>query len=144
MHSILPRGFLHNKATEIENNLSHEMTVLALDQPKQLWSVTWDCVVSIILDDRTDREKAPAPQKVGTPSIFLHVTHLMKLHVAHGQPQIEILAQRSIKDTYSSVGGLNKQIEEIRDLLEIPLTRPELFRYFGEWSMLQIIYNLFG
>ena len=43
-----------------------------------------------------------------------------------------MLAQRSVKDAYSSVGGLNKQIEEIRDLLEIPLTRPELFRYFGE------------
>ena len=56
-----------------------------------------------------------------------------------------MLAQRSIKDTYSSVGGLNKQIEEIRDLLEIPLTRPELFRYFGEWSMLRkniIIYSV--
>jgi AAA family ATPase len=52
------------------------------------------------------------------------------------QPQIEMLAQRSIKDAYSSVGGLNKQIEEIRDLLEIPLTRPDLFRYFGEWSIL--------
>lgn len=51
------------------------------------------------------------------------------------QPQVEMLAQRSIKDAYSSVGGLNKQIEEIRDLLEIPLTRPELFRYFGEWSI---------
>jgi ATP-dependent 26S proteasome regulatory subunit len=61
----------------------------------------------------------------------------MTLHVAHGQPQIELLAQRSIKDAYSSVGGLNKQIEEIRDLLEIPLTRPELFRYFGKWSLLQ-------
>ena len=48
------------------------MTPLALDQPKQqLWSVTWDCAVSIISDDRsTDREKAPAPHKVGTPSIF--------------------------------------------------------------------------
>ena len=69
----------------------------------------------------------------------------MTLHVAHhdGQQQIEVLAHRSIKDTYSSVGGLNKQIEEIRDLLEIPLTRPELFRYFGEWPVLQIICNLF-
>lgn len=52
--------------------------------------------------------------------------------------------QRSIKDAYSSVGGLNKQIEEIRDLLEIPLTRPELFRYFGEWYILPkyIIYSI--
>ena len=132
MHSILPRGFLHNKDNEIEDKLSHDISVLALvDQPKQLWSVTWDCVVSIISDDR---EMAPAPHKVGTPSIFLHV---ITAHVALGQPQIEMLAQRSIKDAYSSVGGLDKQIEEIRDLLEIPLTRPELFRYFGKWSILQ-------
>ncbi|CAK5284282.1 unnamed protein product [Mycena citricolor] len=32
---------------------------------------------------------------------------------------------------YGSVGGLDKQISQIRDLLEIPLTRPELFRHFG-------------
>ena len=67
MHSILPRGFLRNKDTEIEDRLSHDITVLALDQPKQLWSVTWDSVVSMISDDRTDRETAPAPHKVGTP-----------------------------------------------------------------------------
>ncbi|RPD56727.1 AAA family ATPase [Lentinus tigrinus ALCF2SS1-7] len=35
------------------------------------------------------------------------------------------------KDAYSSVGGLDKQIAQIRDLIEIPLTRPELFRQFG-------------
>ena len=60
------------------------------------------------------------------PSFFLHVTQLMTLHVAHGQPQIEMPAQPSIKVTYWSVGGLNKQIEEIRDLLEIPVTRPDI------------------
>lgn len=64
----------------------------------------------------------------------------MTLLVAHGQPQIEMLAQRFIKDTYSSVGGHNKQIEEIRDLLEVPLMRPELFRYFGERCILQYIF----
>ncbi|KAI0632362.1 AAA family ATPase [Trametes polyzona] len=34
-------------------------------------------------------------------------------------------------DAYASVGGLDKQIAQIRDLIEIPLTRPELFRQFG-------------
>ncbi|KAF5360883.1 hypothetical protein D9756_004533 [Leucocoprinus leucothites] len=47
------------------------------------------------------------------------------------QPDIEILDHQSENHAYSSVGGLEKQIAEIRDLLEIPLTRPELFRYFG-------------
>ncbi|KAG5642983.1 hypothetical protein DXG03_001799 [Asterophora parasitica] len=45
--------------------------------------------------------------------------------------EIEILAPTSASDAYSTVGGLNKQIQQIRDLLEIPLTRPDLFRYFG-------------
>ena len=140
MHSVFPRGFPYKKNKNIEDKLSHDIAVIALDQPKQLWSVTWDTVVSIISDDK---ETASAPHKVGLSSIFLHVTQLTTLHTTHGQPQIEMLAQRSIKDAYSSVGGLNKQIEEIRDLLEIPLTRPELFRYFGEESILQYIYNLF-
>lgn len=53
----------------------------------------------------------------------------MTYHVV--QPEIEILSPSSSNEAYSTVGGLNKQIQEIRDLLEIPLTRPELFRYFG-------------
>ena len=57
-------------------------------------------------------------------SIFLHVT----IHVAHGRPQNRDAGATFIKDPYLSVGGLNKQIEENRDLLEIPLTRPDLFR----------------
>lgn len=131
MHSIRPKGSLHNNATDIEDKLSHDITTLTLDQPKQqIWSVTWDCSVSIASDNSTDRETAS--HKVFMPCIFLHVIHLMISHADPRQPQIEMLAQRSIRDSYSSVGGLNKQIEEIRDLLEIPLTRPELFRYFGE------------
>ncbi|KAN0128871.1 P-loop containing nucleoside triphosphate hydrolase protein, partial [Lactarius tabidus] len=34
-------------------------------------------------------------------------------------------------DAYASVGGLDEQIAQIRDLIEIPLHRPELFRHFG-------------
>lgn len=48
------------------------------------------------------------------------------------QDNIEVLSHKSEKEAYSSVGGLSKQIEAIRDLLEIPLSRPDLFRYFGK------------
>ncbi|XP_006457634.1 hypothetical protein AGABI2DRAFT_189093 [Agaricus bisporus var. bisporus H97] len=40
-------------------------------------------------------------------------------------------AHKAADDAYSSVGGLEKQIAEIKDLVEIPLIRPDLFRYFG-------------
>ncbi|KAI3596744.1 ribosome biogenesis factor recycling aaa family atpase [Moniliophthora roreri] len=46
------------------------------------------------------------------------------------QPEVEVLEKKE-EDPYASVGGLGKQIAEIRDLLEIPLTHPDLFRKFG-------------
>ncbi|KAJ3882723.1 P-loop containing nucleoside triphosphate hydrolase protein, partial [Lentinula edodes] len=71
-----------------------------------IWTVSWDTVVTITENDHTD---AGLPQK----------------------PDIEILEKQSEDDAYASVGGLDKQISEIKDLLEIPLTRPDLFRYFN-------------
>ncbi|KAL1733423.1 P-loop containing nucleoside triphosphate hydrolase protein [Schizophyllum commune] len=47
------------------------------------------------------------------------------------QPATEAIPAAPDQSAYSSVGGLGKQIAEIRDLLEIPLTRPDLFRNFG-------------
>lgn len=32
---------------------------------------------------------------------------------------------------YEQIGGLEAQIEQIRELVEWPLTRPELFSHFG-------------
>ncbi|KIY48572.1 AAA-domain-containing protein [Fistulina hepatica ATCC 64428] len=34
-------------------------------------------------------------------------------------------------DPYASFGGLTQQITQVRDLLELPLARPELFRHLG-------------
>ncbi|KAF8148250.1 AAA family ATPase [Crassisporium funariophilum] len=106
VHSVTPKTSLSASANET-GYLSNSLSALAIDPPRQLWSVTWDCTVSIHTEDIIDKE------------------------IASNKTEIEILEHSSVKDAYASVGGLNKQIEEIRDLLEIPLTRPELFRYFG-------------
>ncbi|KII87583.1 hypothetical protein PLICRDRAFT_690240 [Plicaturopsis crispa FD-325 SS-3] len=47
------------------------------------------------------------------------------------ESEAEVVAQTPPSDAYGSVGGLDKQVAQIRDLLEIPLTRPELFRHLG-------------
>ncbi|KAF7291610.1 AAA family ATPase [Mycena chlorophos] len=52
------------------------------------------------------------------------------LDEAEAEMAVEVVPS-SQESGYDTVGGLSKQIEEIRDLLEIPLTRPELFRHFG-------------
>jgi hypothetical protein len=38
-------------------------------------------------------------------------------------------------EAYASVGGLEAQVQQVRDLLEIPLTRPELFRHYGTYQV---------
>jgi hypothetical protein len=43
---------------------------------------------------------------------------------------------------YTSIGGLDKQIAQIRDLLEIPLTRPDLFRHFGKLLPFAVVFFL--
>ncbi|KAJ7583622.1 AAA family ATPase [Mycena floridula] len=85
-----------------EDSLSQNLNNLSLSTTPQLWIVGWDVLVSIVDDERII-----------------------------SKPKIEQLGQIGAEDAYASVGGLNKQITEIRDLLDIPLTRPELFRHFG-------------
>ncbi|KAF7365302.1 AAA family ATPase [Mycena venus] len=87
-------------------NLEAKFDALALAPARQVWTVGWD--TSIILVGNTN-----------------------EIENHSSLPEVEVLAQGNENTAYDSVGGLNKQIAEIRDLLEIPLTRPELFRYFG-------------
>jgi SpoVK/Ycf46/Vps4 family AAA+-type ATPase len=34
---------------------------------------------------------------------------------------------------YEAIGGMETQIEQIRELVEWPLTRPELYKHFGRF-----------
>ncbi|KAJ6584862.1 P-loop containing nucleoside triphosphate hydrolase protein, partial [Mycena capillaripes] len=92
--------------TQQPENLESKFDALSLAPARQVWTVGWD--TSVILLGNTD-----------------------EIDLRTSLPEIEVLAQENENTAYDSVGGLNKQIAEIRDLLEIPLTRPELFRYFG-------------
>ncbi|KAJ7147538.1 AAA family ATPase [Mycena crocata] len=87
------------------SSLEKKFDGLALATKLQVWTVDWD--TSVLLVGDADEN-----------------THA-------SLPEIEVLEQVNENTAYASVGGLNKQIAEIRDLLEIPLTRPELFRYFS-------------
>lgn len=47
-----------------------------------------------------------------------------------GEQQIHL--QTNDEVGYDAVGGLDAQVEQIRDLVELPLTRPELYSHFGK------------
>ncbi|KAF9448797.1 AAA family ATPase [Macrolepiota fuliginosa MF-IS2] len=102
--SITPKG---SPDLEAAGSLTRGLETLSLTTTPQIWLTTWDITVALTGSDLEGEPQA--------------------IH----KPEIEILDHQSTSDAYSSVGGLERQISEIRDLLEIPLTRPELFRYFG-------------
>ncbi|TFY59854.1 hypothetical protein EVG20_g7635, partial [Dentipellis fragilis] len=95
------------------SDLSKTLDALAVDDLPPLSTVGWD--TSVVIEDR-----AKASQKMQTP-------HLAKQSIEALDPSSSATAP----DAYSLVGGLDKQIAQIRDLIEIPLTRPDLFRHFG-------------
>ncbi|THU85607.1 AAA-domain-containing protein [Dendrothele bispora CBS 962.96] len=72
-----------------------------------LWKASWDSSVTIVGEEES------------------------AANLATTKPDVEVLNETSSDSADASVGGLSKQISEIRDLLEIPLTRPDLFCYFG-------------
>lgn len=41
------------------------------------------------------------------------------------------LSKAALGAGYSAIGGLSTQIETIRELVELPLMRPELYEHFG-------------
>ncbi|KAF8340801.1 AAA family ATPase [Amanita rubescens] len=106
-----------------DDRLAQEMDELAIDgsspQPRRrgrpdIWLVDWDTAVSIV---------PPKSKSIRTSAAQAH-------HQGH-RPDVESLPHRSESDAYASVGGLHKQIQEIRNLIELPLTRPDLFQHFG-------------
>ncbi|KZT69527.1 AAA-domain-containing protein [Daedalea quercina L-15889] len=74
----------------------------------RLWTVDWNVVVRLEHGEEQSDEDSRAEAALGKG------------------------IERDVDpNAYSAVGGLDKQIAQIRDLIEIPLTRPELFRHFG-------------
>ncbi|KAH8082458.1 AAA family ATPase [Cristinia sonorae] len=98
-----------NNDSDSAEELAYDLQKLDISRSSNLWTVGWDTVVTIL-----DTENAADDINSDT------------------KKQDTSLIQRSAgPDAYASVGGLDKQIAQVRDLIEIPLTRPELFRHFG-------------
>ncbi|KAH8984441.1 AAA family ATPase [Lactarius akahatsu] len=88
------------------SDVSDSFAALSMSDVPSLCIVDWDTTITI-----EDRIQASEPK----PSLL----------------DIGVSEQLTSVDAYASVGGLDEQIAQIRDLIEIPLRRPELFRHFG-------------
>lgn len=116
---------------DLVNSITEEVKSLSFHSQPLLWTAGWDTSVCILEND-TDHQ-VDYPHKVGCRGTLRTQDGEYDAYTCVPcQPDIETLEQTTPSDAYATVGGLNKTIAEIRDLIEIPLTRPELFAHFGE------------
>jgi AAA family ATPase len=98
-------------------DLAFQLERLEIDLTPRIWTVGWDTAVVVLPADVLE-----PPESVKVRTIFPPDACGL-----HQRKQNQLTAT----DPYTAVGGLDKQISQIRDLVDIPLTRPDLFQHFG-------------
>lgn len=79
--------------------------------------------------NRVDKTKLVAGARVALDMTTLTIMRILPREV---DPVVfHMLAEDPGSVSYSSVGGLNEQIRELREVIELPLTNPELFLRVG-------------
>lgn len=67
-------------------------------------------------------------------SVLLHNKTLSVVGVLNddADPNINVMkVEKAPEDTYGDIGGLDKQIQEVKEAVELPLTHPELYEDIG-------------
>lgn len=112
-----------------DSDITQSLQELSLKPSAVLWTISWDTLVTIV-DDKPEAQGG----EVSTSHCMKYNDFAALMGASQQKPRgVESEVER---DAYSAVGGLDKQIAQIRDLIEIPLTRPELFRHFGPCVLL--------
>jgi len=74
------------------------------------------------------------PHQCDGQSVFYYISPdetRLTIH-AHGARQNEQSQSRN-KVTFESIGGLQKQVELVREMIELPLKHPEMFTNYGKY-----------
>ncbi len=67
--------------------------------------------------------------------------HLDTKIILSEKSQKQIIESEKAKVTYEDIGGLKKQIQEINELITLPLNHPELFKRLGKYPPKYIIFS---
>uniref|UniRef100_A0A3B5MHQ2 AFG2 AAA ATPase homolog A n=1 Tax=Xiphophorus couchianus TaxID=32473 RepID=A0A3B5MHQ2_9TELE len=87
---------------------------------------------SLISSEQPGNAPTAPPGGFSSSNTFYSVTSFTKVqfNIKRGQKELNEEASKS-KVTYSMIGGLSSQLEAIRETIELPLKRPELFSSYG-------------
>jgi 26S proteasome regulatory subunit T6 len=92
-----------------------------------LGSSTWPAVVDVAADIDIGTLKPTVRVALRSDSYTLHKVLPNKV-----DPLVSLMMVEKVPDsTYEMVGGLDKQIKEIKEVIELPVKHPELFEALG-------------
>jgi len=72
-------------------------------------------------------ERAPLEAKALSRRVVTLILHVYPIHSPVPCTQVE----KAPTESYADVGGLEQQIQEIKEAVELPLTHPELYEDIG-------------
>jgi 26S proteasome regulatory subunit T2 len=67
-------------------------------------------------------------------SVLMHSKTMSVLGVLQGRtdPSVSVMkVDKSLLESYADVGGLEKQVQEVKETVELPMTHPELYDDIG-------------
>lgn len=108
-----------------DSDISESLDALTMNVIARLYIVDWDTAIAI-----EDTVQAPASKSLTVndfPPSFASSDNVDQLDVG-------VVDKTQSVDAYTTVGGLDEQIAQIRDLIDIPFRRPDLFYHFREFQ----------
>ncbi|KAH0615967.1 hypothetical protein JD844_026655, partial [Phrynosoma platyrhinos] len=66
-----------------------------------------------------------------TSQTFYFISSRTKIRFTEPRSKVTEECSREPKVTYDSIGGLSNQLKSIREIIELPLKQPDLFRHYG-------------
>jgi len=103
--------------------------VKAMGKDKVLVKVTPDGKYVVDLDKDIDINKCTPNTRVALKSDSYTLHKILPTKV---DPLVSLMKVEKVPDsTYDMVGGLTKQIQEIKEVIELPIKHPELFEALG-------------
>lgn len=121
---------MREELTQLHEPGSHIGEVVkAMGQTKVLVKVNPDGKYVVDLDKDIDINKCTPNTRVALRSDSYTLHKILPTKV---DPLVSLMKVEKVPDsTYDMVGGLDKQIQEIKEVIELPIKHPELFESLG-------------
>ncbi len=83
----------------------------------------------VSISKEIDKSKLKSKIRLALKKSTYEITRILPINI---DPLVSLMKVEKVPDsTYDMIGGLKKQIEELKDVIELPIKHPELYEATG-------------